>query len=297
MSGFHVERLAVIGVGLIGGSLARALRAAGAVDHVTGIGRNVDHLARARELGVVDATATSIAEGVRDADVVAVCVPMGAYDGVFEALAGAVRPDALMTDAGSTKQQALTAARRHLDADQLARFVPAHPVAGAERSGVEASCADLFADHWCVLTPTDATDEAVTERVAAMWEATGARVTRMEAADHDAFLAAVSHLPHLAAYALVNAVRKQGDEGHDPFRFAAGGFRDFTRIASSSPVMWRDIALANREALLRQLELYQTELNALKMALENRDGDALLGAFTAAKVARDDWLMRRSQGE
>jgi len=297
VSGFHAERLAVIGVGLIGGSLARALRAAGAVDHVTGIGRNVEHLARARELGVVDATATSIAEGVRDADMVAVCVPMGAYDAVFEALTGALRPDALITDAGSTKQQALIAARRHLDADQLARFVPAHPVAGGERSGVEASRADLFADHWCVLTPMDATDEAATKQVAAMWRAAGARVTRMDAADHDAFLAAVSHLPHLAAYALVNAVRSQGDENHDPFRFAAGGFRDFTRIASSSPVMWRDIALANREALLRQLALYQAELNALRTALENGDGEALLAAFAAAKEARDDWLMRRNQGE
>ena len=291
-----IERLAVIGVGLIGGSLARALKQAGAVAHVTGIGRDAAHLERARALGVVDEATTSLAEGVARADVVAVCVPMGAYDAVFRALAEAASETAVITDAGSTKRHALVAARRHLDAGRLARFVPAHPIAGGERSGVEASRADLFAGHWCVLTPTGQTAEDATALVETMWRATGARVTTMDAGDHDAFLAAVSHLPHLAAYALVNAVRKQGDEAHDPFRFAAGGFRDFTRIASSSPVMWRDIALANRDALLAQLAAYRDELESLNAALEAGDGEALLAAFSAAKQARDDWLARKDGG-
>lgn len=292
-----IGRLAVIGVGLIGGSLARALKRAGAVTHVTGIGRDAAHLARARELGVVDAFTTSIAEGVAGADVVAVCAPMGAYDAIFAAMADELDDGAVITDAGSTKRHALAAARRHLSANALTRFVPAHPIAGGERSGVEASRADLFEGHVCVLTPLETVSDGAVSRVKGMWCSAGMRVIRMDADEHDMFLAAVSHLPHLAAYALVNAVRKQGDDDHDPFRFAAGGFRDFTRIASSSPVMWRDIALANRDAVLKQLAAYRDELDRLRTALEAGDGDGLLATFTAARDAREAWLSRRENGD
>ncbi len=280
--------LVIIGVGLIGGSAARALKRAGAVERITGVGRSMANLEKAKDLGVVDAFDTDIATAVHDADTVLVSVPMGAYDTVFSAMAGNLPDTAVITDAGSTKQCAVEAARHYLG--QVSRFVPAHPVAGTECSGVDASFAGLFDDRLCILTPLEETDAGALDRVRAMWQATGARVECMSPADHDDFLAAVSHLPHMAAYALVNAVRKLGNEAHDPFKFAAGGFRDFTRIASSSPAMWRDIALANREALLHKMDVLQAELDGIRAALESRDSDKLLKAFSDAKQARDNWL-------
>ena len=284
----ELGHLVVIGVGLIGGSAARALRRAGCVSRITGVGRNRAHLEKAQALGVVDAVDTDVARAVRDADMVLVSVPMGAYDEVFAAMSGMLPRTAVVTDAGSTKQAAVAAARRGLSSP--GRFVPAHPIAGTERSGVEASFAELFDDRLCILTPLDETEPAALQAVTAMWRAMGARTECMSPADHDDFLAAVSHLPHVAAYALVNAVRKLGDAGHDPFRFAAGGFRDFTRIASSSPAMWRDIALANREALLHKMDILQAELTDIRIALEDGDGERLLRFFTDAKQARDRWL-------
>jgi len=286
----RIDHLVVIGVGLIGGSVARALRHAGYVNRITGVGRNRDNLDRARELGIIDHWTHDIAEAVHDADMVLVAVPMGGYEQVFAELAEAVPASALITDAGSTKQHAVDVAERLLP--DSSRFVPAHPIAGTEQSGAEASFAELFEDRLCILTPTDATDGAAIDAVEAMWQATGSRVVRMDAASHDDFLAAVSHLPHLAAFALVNAVRGEGgtDGEHDPFRFAAGGFRDFTRIASSSPEMWRDIVLSNRQALVGKIDAFQTELSMLKEALQSGDGEKILKAFAAAKKARDEWL-------
>ncbi|MDQ7012152.1 MAG: prephenate dehydrogenase/arogenate dehydrogenase family protein [Mariprofundaceae bacterium] len=286
----QLEHLVVIGTGLIGGSVARALRRSGFVRRITGVGRSTANLEKARTLGVIDAFATDIGTAVTDTDMVLVAVPMGAYDAVFSQLATHLPARVLITDAGSTKQHAIAAARRHLDGDAARRFVPAHPIAGTEKSGVEASVADLFDGRLCIITPDEATDADALEKVQAMWEATGSRVITMPAGEHDDFLAAVSHLPHLAAYALVNAVRKLGDATHDPFRFAAGGFRDFTRIASSSPEMWRDIALCNREALMHKIDALQAELALLKQALADGDADTLLDAFAAAKQARDAWL-------
>lgn len=284
-----IKHLVVIGVGLIGGSFARALRHAGCVEQITGVGRSRDNLDRARELGIIDHWTHDIGEAVRDADLIFVAVPMGSYDQVFGELAAAVPPSAIITDAGSTKQHAVEVAGRQL-ADP-SRFVAAHPIAGTEQSGAEASFAELFEDRLCILTPTAVTDAGAVATVEALWKAAGSRVVSMDAASHDDFLASVSHLPHLAAFALVNAVRNQsGDDGLDPFRFAAGGFRDFTRIASSSPEMWRDIALANRDALAAKIDAFQSELAAMKSALANGDGEALLQAFAAAKKARDEWL-------
>jgi prephenate dehydrogenase len=278
----------VVGVGLIGGSIARALKHAGFVGRVTGVGRSRENLDRARELGVIDHWTHDIAEAVDDADLVVVAVPMGAYDRVFSELAKTLPKKAVVTDAGSTKQHAIDVARKHLS--DSSRFIPAHPIAGTEQSGVEASFAELFEDRLCILTPTENADAESLALVTTMWEATKSRVVQMDAKQHDDFLASVSHLPHLAAFALVNAVRKQGDDEHNPFQFAAGGFRDFTRIASSSPEMWRDIALSNRDALSVNIDALQAELAELKRILESGDGEKLLQSFAAAKKARDEWL-------
>jgi len=281
-----IDHLVIIGVGLIGGSVARALRRAGSVGCITGVGRQRDNLERARELGIIDDWTHDVSAAVSNADMVLLAVPMGAYETVFAAMADSLPDDVPVTDAGSTKQHAIAAAKRWLPNPQ--RFIPAHPIAGTEQSGAEASFAELFEERWCILTPaTDAETQAL-DAVQAMWEATGSRVIRMDAASHDDFLAAVSHLPHLAAFALVNAVRKSGKG--DPFRFAAGGFRDFTRIASSSPHMWRDIVLANRDAVLDKLDALQRELSDMRDAIAAGDGDAIVQAFEQAKSARDHWL-------
>jgi len=292
MTRSRIKHLAIIGVGLIGGSLARALRRANAVEYITGAGRNPEHLEHAQELGVVDNFTTSVSAAVKDADIVLISVPMCAYETVFSDMAGSLPLHCLITDAGSTKQHAIDMARKHLSASQMTRFVPAHPIAGTENSGVDASFATLFEKHLCILTPTQETRPEATQAIEIMWQEAGSEVMCMDAADHDDFLASVSHLPHVLAYALVNAVRKQENETHDPFYFAAGGFRDFSRIASSSPEMWRDIALCNRESILHKLDALQLELDELRGALEAGDGQRLLDAFSQAKQARDEWLAR-----
>ena len=281
-----IDHLVVIGVGLIGGSVARALRRAGHVGRITGVGRQRANLDRARELGIIDDWTHDVGVAVRDADMVLVAVPMGAYEAVFRAMAPSLADDVPVTDAGSTKQYAMREAERWLP--HAGRFIPAHPIAGTEQSGAEASFAELFEDRWCILTPAADADAQALASVQAMWQATGSRVISMDAASHDDLLAAVSHLPHLAAFALVNAVRKSGKG--DPFRFAAGGFRDFTRIASSSPQMWRDIVLSNRDAVLDKLDALQQELSAMKQAIAAGDGEAIAQAFQQAKSARDRWL-------
>jgi len=283
-----IKHLVVIGTGLIGGSLALALKKAGAVARVTGVGRGRDNLQLAAELGVVDDWTQDIAAAVADADMVVVAVPMAAYGAVFAAMRDALPVDAIVTDTGSTKQSALAAARECLPAG--CHFIAGHPIAGTEQSGAGAAFAELFANRLCILTPAVASDLAALEQVREMWKTAGSRVMCMDAVEHDAFLAAVSHLPHLAAFGLVNAVRKQGNAEHEPFEFAAGGFRDFTRIASSSPEMWRDIALCNRQALMHQIDALQDELNGMKLALQRGDGEQLLQDFKAAKQARDAWL-------
>jgi prephenate dehydrogenase len=288
-----VKHLVVIGTGLIGGSLALALKKAGLVERVTGVGRSRDNLELAQQRGIVDDWTHDIAAAVSDADIVLLAVPMAAYESVFSAMADTLPATAIVTDAGSTKQSAMAAAQKNLPAG--CRFVAGHPIAGTEQSGAEAAFAGLFENHLCILTPQDDTDTNALQAVRAMWEAAGSRVICMAPAEHDDFLAAVSHLPHLAAFALVNAVRKQGNDEHEPFEFAAGGFRDFTRIASSSPQMWRDIALCNREAVMHQIDALQDELTAMKLALQAGDGEQLLDDFKAAKTARDAWLTKHGE--
>src|SRR5260221_10529855 len=250
-------RLAVIGVGLIGGSFALALKQAGKVSHVVGVGRNRANLDLARERRIIDAIAPDAATAARDADVVLVAAPVAQFAAIFGALASTLKPGAVVTDAGSTKRDVVAAARAALGA-KVGQFVPAHPIAGAEKSGAAAASAELFRDRRVVLTPLKENSAAATSKVRTLWEACGARVTRLEPGEHDAVLAAVSHLPHLLAYALVHDIAGRGN-AEQLFSYAAGGFRDFTRIASSHPEMWRDICIANRDRLLGELTRYQAQ--------------------------------------
>ncbi len=283
-----VRRLAVVGVGLIGGSLARALREAGEVGEVVGCGRGRENLERGVALGVIDRWTHSVAEAVDGADLVFVAVPLGAMRGAFAAMRDHLAPDAVVTDGGSAKASVVTDARAALGA-RIASFVPGHPIAGTERTGVEASFAALYRNRRVILTPLSETAPAATQRVEAMWRACGAEVTTMSVEHHDEVLAATSHLPHMLAFGLVDALARL-KENDEIFRYAAGGFRDFTRIASSSPVMWRDICVANRDALSRMLERFAEEMNDLADTIRRGDGDHLLEIFGRAKAARDRYV-------
>ncbi|NIR59181.1 MAG: prephenate dehydrogenase/arogenate dehydrogenase family protein [Gammaproteobacteria bacterium] len=290
----HIDRLCIVGVGLIGGSLARAARRAGVCGEIVGAGRHAGRLRRAFELGVIDAYDTDVAAAAHGADMIVVAVPLGATEAVLEALRASLAPEAVVTDVGSAKTAVVEAARRAFGAAS-ARFVPGHPIAGTECSGVEASFAELFDGARVILTPSADTAPEAIERVQALWQTAGARVERMDAAHHDEVLAATSHLPHLLAFALVDSLSRR--EEHDEiFRYAAGGFRDFTRIASSDPVMWRDICLANREAVLAALGGFEADLQAVTRAVEAGDGPALEALFRRAKAARDRYLDETGEG-
>lgn len=280
-----IHRLAIIGVGLIGGSLARALRDAGHVEEIVGYGRGLANLQRAVDLGVVDRIETSLNKTVSGADMVVLATPVGTMHEILAAVAAYLDKDAIVTDVGSVKGAVVAAARTALGA-RLGAFVPGHPIAGTERSGVEASLADLFAGRRVVLTPLSENRPESVARVRAMWQAAGADVVEMSVEHHDEVLAATSHLPHLLAYALVDLLAQLEDR-REVFAFAAGGFRDFTRIASSDPVMWRDISLANHTAIAQMLKAYRDELDRLIAAVESGSSKALQNLFTRAKAARD----------
>jgi len=286
-----IERLAVIGVGLIGGSLARALRSAGVVGEIIGCGRSPANLELAFDLGVIDGCTRDPAVAVKDADLVFLAVPMGAMRATLERISGQLRPDAVVTDGGSVKGSIVADARAVLG-PALPRFVPGHPIAGTERSGVGASFPELYQHRRVILTPLPQTDPTALARVRLMWQTVGAEVSEMEVAHHDEVLAATSHLPHMLAFGLVDALaRMQGNE--EIFRYAAGGFRDFTRIASSSPIMWRDICMANAEALSHVLERFGEELTDLAGTIRRGDGEHLLEIFSRAKSARDAFIDRQ----
>jgi prephenate dehydrogenase len=283
-----IERLCVIGVGLIGGSLARALRDAGFCRQVVGAGRNPQNLQTAVDMGVIDRYETDLALAVAGADMVLVSVPLGAMATVFSAIKGHLAEDAVVTDAGSAKGGVIEAVTQAFNGLPPA-FVPGHPIAGTEQSGVEASFAGLYKERRVILTPLPETDSQAIDRVRDMWEAAGAHVVMMDPVHHDAVLAATSHLPHVLAYTLVESLARLGDDG-EVFDYAAGGFRDFTRIASSDPVMWRDICLANGDAIQLMIEHFVTDLQELTTAIQNRDGQQLLELFTSAKAARDRYV-------
>jgi prephenate dehydrogenase len=280
-----IDRLCIIGVGLIGGSLARALRAAGYCREVIGAGRNPAHLQQAVELGVIDRFDTDPGLAVAGADMVLVAVPLGAMENVFRSIHGRLAAGAVLTDAGSAKGSVIEAAGR-VFGRVPDYFVPGHPIAGTENSGVSASRADLYRNRRVIVTPLAHTDPLATSRVRAMWEATGARVSEMEPVHHDAVLAATSHLPHVLAFTLVDSLARMGDH-EEIFAYAAGGFRDFTRIASSDPVMWRDICLANGGAIQSVIDRFIEDLRVVDRAVQESDGERLLEIFTCAKQARD----------
>ena len=286
----RLGKVVVVGVGLIGGSFALALKAAAAVERVIGVGRRAGTLERARSLGIIDAAGALDAATLSDADLVLVAVPVAQTRSVLDSLAPVLGGSTIVTDAGSTKQDVVAAARAAMGA-RIGQFVPGHPIAGTEHSGPDAAFAELFGGRNVVLTPLPENSTADVARVRRAWEACGAQVRELAVADHDEVFAAVSHLPHLLAYALVDHVAgRSGGEGL--VSFAAGGFRDFTRIASSNPEMWRDICLANRSALLRELAGYRKVLEQVREMLERGDGTALQTLFDKARMARNRWLER-----
>jgi len=283
-------KVVVVGVGLIGGSFALALKAAAAVGRVIGVGRRAGTLERARALGIIDAAGALDAATLSDADLVLLAVPVAQTRSVLESLAPLLGGSTIVTDAGSTKQDVVASARAAMGA-RIGQFVPGHPIAGTEYSGPEAAYAELYRARNVVLTPLPENPPAAVARVRHAWEACGAKVRELAVAEHDEVFAAVSHLPHLLAYALVDHVAgRSGGEGL--VSFAAGGFRDFTRIASSHPELWRDVCLANRSALLRELAGYRKVLEQVREMLERGDGTALQTLFDKARMARNRWLER-----
>jgi prephenate dehydrogenase len=289
-----IGKLVIIGVGLIGGSFALAMKRAGLVGQVVGVGRSLDNLNRAIELGVIDAASQDPAQAVAGADLVMVATPVGQMGRVFDAIAPVLPAQAIVTDAGSTKGDVAQLMRAHLP-EHLAYCVPAHPIAGSDRSGAAAAQYGLFEQRRVVLTPLEATLPEAAEAVGQWWQASGARVFSMRADEHDAVFASVSHLPHLLAFAYVEMVANKTDAARC-FDFAATGFKDFTRIAGSHPEMWRDISLANRDALLADLRAYQGGLAQLTQWVEAGDGAALEQMFQHAREARVQWAQRFAQG-
>ena len=279
-----IRRLAVIGVGLIGGSLAQALRAAGAVEHIVGCECDAANLDKALALGVVDTAAAEVAAAVRGCDRVFLAVPLGAMRTVMQQMAGCLASDCVVTDGGSAKRS-VVADWRAVFGDAR-RFVPGHPIAGTEHSGVEHAFAALYRGRRVILTPVADTDAAALDSVQAMWRQTGAQVSLMGMQRHDRVLAATSHAPHVLAFALVAELAKR-DDAQDILSYAAGGFRDFTRIAASNPRMWHDICLMNGQAIEAVLADLQGQIDALRRAVVAQDGPLLLQRFEAAKALRD----------
>ncbi len=287
------DRITIIGLGLIGGSLARALKRAALCKSITGYGRREAALRQAVEIGVIDYYSLDAREAVADADLVVLATPLSTTETLMRTIADALKPECIITDVGSAKGVVVAAARKAL-ADRLAYFVPAHPVAGTEKSGVEASFAELFEKHIVIITPLAETGRSARDRVAAMWRGVGASVVDLEIGHHDEVLAATSHLPHVLVYTLIDCLARMQDK-EEIFAYAAGGFADFTRVASSSPEMWRDICLANGASLLAVLDNFEQHLNGVREAIADADGDSLMKIFSRAKQARDMYTKTRGR--
>ncbi len=290
-----IDHLSIIGVGLIGGSLARALRKAKLVNRVTGCNRNEDTLKKAIELDVIDDYSLNIDEAVAGADVVVIGTPLSTTEKILPQIVSSLKPNAVLTDVGSAKGSVVSAAQKVMG-EQFPRFVPGHPIAGTEQSGVEASFSELFIDHRVILTPLAETDTSAHKLITEMWQAVGADVIDLDVKHHDDVLAATSHLPHMLAYALVDCLAGM-QEREEIFKYAAGGFADFTRIASSSPEMWHDICFSNRDALLNSLELFSEHISEIKNAIEHSDSEQLLSIFKRAKQARDQFTKSRERSK
>ncbi len=285
-----LHKLVVIGVGLIGGSFALALRHAGMVKHIVGIGRSQKNLQRALELGIIDEVASNSVSALKDADFVLLAMPVGQTSNIMAQIAPFLGSGTIVSDVGSTKQDVIFAARTHL-AQHLTHFVPCHPIAGTEFSGAEAASTHLFCDKHLIITPLAENDDQAVNLVSTLWQHCGAKISCMAADQHDRILAIISHLPHILAFTLMNHVRINiEDKPEEVLHFAGSSFRDCTRIASSSPEMWRDICLANQELLLKQIDAYQNELTSLRTILANNDGQALERTFANARQTRQQWL-------
>lgn len=283
------EQLGLIGCGLMGGSFALALRRAGLVKRVVGYSKSPSTTERARMMGVIDIEAPSALMAVSGADIVLIAVPVAATEATFKAIKHLVTPNMLVMDVGSTKRDVIDAGRRALR-EQIGSFVPAHPITGKEVSGVEHADPELYKGRQVIITPIERTLTAQLQKAVDVWTALGCRVLKMSPEQHDAAFAAVSHLPHLIAFALVNAISGQ-PQGKDYLSLAGPGFRDFTRIAASDPKVWRDILISNREELLTQSKIFQANLKALELMISNCNTDALEGLIEQASNTRGNWSM------
>ena len=286
MSGIvHFDRIALIGFGLIGGSIARAARAQGLAKEIVTTARSAKSRARVMELGIVDRVVETNAEAATGADLVILCIPVGACGAVTAEIAGDLKPGAIVSDVGSVKGAVVKEMAPHLPAS--VHFVPAHPVAGTEHSGPDSGFAKLFINRWCILTPPEGTDASATERLRAFWAAIGAKVEIMTPEHHDMVLAITSHLPHLIAYTIVGTADElEGVTQSEVLKFSAGGFRDFTRIAASDPTMWRDVFLTNKDAVLEMLGTFNEDLSKLTRAIRRGDGEALFEHFSRTRAIR-----------
>ncbi|MFP9138628.1 prephenate/arogenate dehydrogenase family protein [Devosia sp. XGJD_8] len=281
----HFRKLALIGIGLIGSSIALAARRQGLVEVISIATRKQETLDEARELGLGDIYTLDAAEAVRGADLVILCTPVGAYDSVIQAIAPALEPGAIISDVGSVKGHVVKALEPHIPAG--VSLIPGHPIAGTEHSGPSAGFAELFSGRWCVLTPGPEVDPANTEKLAGFWRAMGSQVETMDAAHHDMVLAITSHIPHLIAYNIVGTVADlEAATQSEVIKFSASGFRDFTRIAASDPVMWRDVFLTNRDAVLEMLGRFSEDLSVLQRSVRLGDGPALEAMFTRTRAIR-----------
>ena len=279
------QRVAIIGVGLIGSSLARALRRHGLAGEIAGCTRSAESRAKVLELGLADEATQDPAAAAEGADLIVICTPVGTYEDIGRAISAKLRPGDIVTDVGSVKQAVIRDIGPFIP--DGAYFVPGHPIAGTEHSGPESGFAELFENRWCVLTPPPGTDAQAIEKVSALWRACGSTVTTMDARHHDQILAITSHLPHLIAYTIVATSSDVEDSlQSEVARFSAGGFRDFTRIAASDPIMWRDIFLNNREAVLEMLQRFSEDLTALQRAIRWGEGEVLEDMFRRAREAR-----------
>jgi cyclohexadieny/prephenate dehydrogenase len=279
------KRVTLIGFGLIGGSIARAARAQNLAGEIVATARSAETRARVAELGIVDRVVETSVEAVKDADLVILCIPVGACGPVAQEIAAYLKPGAIVSDVGSVKGAVVRDMAPHLPAS--AHFVPAHPVAGTEHSGPDSGFAELFINRWCILTPPEGTNSNAVERLRAFWAALGAKVEVMTPDHHDLVLAITSHLPHLIAYTIVGTADELGQvTSSEVMKFSAGGFRDFTRIAASDPTMWRDVFLANKDAVLEMLGTFNEDLSKLTRAIRRGDGEALFEHFSRTRAIR-----------
>ena len=283
-----INKLAIIGVGLIGGSLAHALKKAGECGTVVGFGRNTANLEKAVELGVIDEYSSDLSSVVKNADVIVLATPLMSFNSLLSEIASHIKPGAVITDVGSVKGSVVSDARAVLG-DAISSFIPAHPIAGTEKSGVQAAFPELFQDHMVILTPVPENPEDIIKLITRMWEICGAKVVTMSVDNHDKVLAATSHLPHVLAYALVDCLANMSEQD-DIFTFSAGGFRDFTRIASSHPEMWSDICISNNENLLNVIEQFKDHLAIITGLIQRHDKKGLEKLFLDVKNTRDKFV-------